>query len=320
MSDLDKYDPKLFNDSSVNPVLLTKEKNIMAIYRNNESKELYANFDSQLQSYLAKIQNANIKTYISNMISKNAIFIGNSVGKGDVLYSRVLLSQNKLGGIILDSTMLDIDIETGDTPSIDNCIYAIYLSLIRSGLLTNRNAIIQNIDLHKLVSSYIYLIFLKAIGQKMIYDKQKKIINMICVYIYFSHFLSYKQGPILSIMKNDFGDLFDKAIFQEFSTSIKKVKYTHIKEIPNVLIDLNIYNESPSKIYLELLRLFGNIGFYSLISSLDLLIGMIVISKYPSELYPKSTITSIKLHEGVETLITKYIDDLQYISVPELYK
>ena len=317
---LDKYDPKLFNDSSVNQVLLTKEKNIMAIYRNDQSKELYTNFDGQLQSYLAKIQNTNIKTYISNLLSKTNIFIGNSVGKGDIIYSRVLLSQNKLGAIILDSTLLDIDIETGDTPSIDNCVYAIYLSLIRAGLLINRDDIIKNMDIHKLVSSYIYLIFLKTIGQKMIYDKQKKLINMICIYIYFSHFLLYKQGPILTIMKSEFGDLFDKPLLQEFSTLIKPTKYSHIKDIPNVLIDLNIYNDSPSKLYLELLRLFGNIGFYSLISSLDLLIGMIIVSKYPSELFSKNTLTSIKLHDGLETLVTKYIDNIAYINIPELYK
>ena len=292
-NNLDKsFSPKRFNESSVSDMMTTAETKIIIINKSSDEEEnkiLYDNFNSQFKSYLTKISYPYIKKYVSEVYNRDLVFIGSIMEKNDLIFSRLLIdSSDKLNGIVLNSLFLEINIQSGDTPSIDDCIYSVYGGLVRASILVNKNNVIKNINLHKLICSYLYLIFLKSAGQKIIYnEKQKQFINMICTYTYFTHFLNYKQGPVLSIMKTEFKDFFNKDWFAEFLSLIKNVKYTRIKDIPSIMIDLNISTDPPARIYLELLKLLGTQGFYSLISSLDQLIQLIIIGKYNTELYKR---------------------------------
>jgi len=315
VKNLDKtFAPKSFNESPVSKMLIPKEKEIGLLCRDSENKDIYSNFDEQFKSFIPKLQNEEIKKVVSSVFGKEIVFIGMSTSNTDPIYSRLYITNNnKLSALSLSSEVLNIECDTGNSPSFDDCIYAVYGGLIRAAILTNEKEITNNMDLHKLISAYIYLIFLKSFGQTAIYnDKQKQFLNIVCIFIYFTHFFSYKPGPVISIIKSNFKEMFKKEYFDELLLMLKKVKYTNIKDIPNIIVDLGIYSGTPSKVYLELLKLINNSGFYSLISSLDLLIPMIILSKYSTDLYSKNALTSLKIHDNIEEIMLKYINKIEY--------
>lgn len=318
------FPPKLFNDSSINPVLITKEKSIAVILRDKEYEQLYKNFDDLFMLYLNKLPDNYIKKYVSHVFNKQLVFIGiSSSAKNDAVFSRLLLLENRntINGLVLDANVLDIDIETGDTSSIDNCVYAIYFSIIRSSILLNSDAVKNNIMIHKLVIQYIWLIILKAVGQKSVYNmKQKNLVYLACVYTFYAHFIKLKYPMIVSRIKKDYKEHFDQEIFKEIIPLVEDIKkYQNIKDIPNILVDFKVYNNMPSKIYIELFKILGNTGFYNFISSLDQLISMIILSKYPTTLYNKSVMTSEKIHNKLEDDVIEYINNIKFVQLKSLY-
>ena len=318
------YKPKFFNDSSINTILRTKETQIMVLFRDSDNKSLYDNFDEQFSVYLTKLSSNKLKTYITNLFNKQMIFIGNSSGpKNEAVFARVLLnpSGDGINGIVLDASVLDIDVVTGDVLSIDDCLYASYFGIIRSAILINSSQISSDFDLHALVIQYIYLLMLRAVGQKSTYNKKQKMyVYLACAYTYYAHFLLIKHNTILSYLKKKHSDFVDRDTLNEFIELLLSIqKYTSIKDIPKMLNDINVYNDNPTKIYFELLKILGNSGFYCLISSLDQLIPMIILSKYPTNLYDKKAITSQKIHDTIEELIYNYIDKLKFVRTDILY-
>jgi hypothetical protein len=318
------FPPKYFNDSEINTILTTKEKQIMIILRDKEYADLYSNFDDQFETYLKKLSSSNAKKFVSKIFSDRLVFIGMTSGQRvDSIFSRLLISDkgNIVNGIVLDSNVLDIDIATGDTSSIDNCIYATYFSIIRSGVIANSAAIIKDIDLHKLVSHYIYLITLRAVGQQSIYNKKQKILTyLVCLYIYFSHFLKLKHSNIISNLKNKFKTIIDQEILKELLPSLSGIKtYSSMKDLPKALVDVHIYNDNPSKLILNYFKILGNSGFYSFISTLDQLISMIVMTSYPSTLYNKFAYTSENIHKAIEDKMTEYIKQVKFVRTSMFY-
>jgi hypothetical protein len=324
-SNVDKlFPPKMFNDSAVNTALITKEKSIAVIFRDEEYKHLYDNFDNLYSLYLSKLPENHIKKYVSQVFNKNIVFIGiSSSAKNDAVFSRLLVLENRgvVNGIVLDANVLDIDIETGDTSSIDNCIYATYFSIIRSAVLLNVDKITSNTMIHKLVIQYIWLTILKAVGQKSVYNmKQKNLVYLACIYTFYAHFIKLKHPMIVSKIKKEYKEHFDQEIFKEIIPLVDDIKkYQNIKDIPSILVDFRVYNDIPSKIYIELFKILGNTGFYNFISSLDQLISMIVLSKYPTMLYNKSVMTSEKIHNKLESDLLPFIDAIKFSKLKSLY-
>lgn len=313
---LDKIStPEQFNDSPITNILATKERNIFVINRTQENKDLYSNFDNLFNTFLLKLPENNVKKYVNYVFTKNIIYIGNSVGfKTDLVFSRLYKTESKLFGIVLDSSVLEIDIKTGDTSRIDDCIYASYFGLVRSAILLNKQEIAKNQDLHKLLCTYLYHIFIRAIGQKTIYnEKQKSLVRLACTYIYYRQFLTQTHNMTVSLIKRYHSELFNKNDLDEFIPLLDNVsKYNTVKDIPKILVDLNVYHDNPSNITIQLIRIIESTGYYSLIGSLDQLIGMVILSKYPTQLFSRSCLTIDKIHDSVEIIISKFIDTIQF--------
>lgn len=309
------FPPKQFNDSDVSKLLLTKERNIVVFIR-NENNTKYETFDEIFKLYLTKLPNNEVKKNVSNLFNKGMVYFGaSSSSKHDVIFSRILLSpDDKLVGIVLDSNVLDIDVSTGETSAIDDCVYATYFSLVRAGVLNNDDVIRKDKDLHKLLTTYIWHMILRSVGQRTIYnDKQKKLIHIVCIYAYYRHFLKHKHAMTNSIIKRDYSVFFSKEELDEFLPLLEDLsKYDDIKHLPQMLSSMKIYHDKPASLTLNLLSKMGNTGFYAYVSSLDQLIGMVVLSKYPTNLYPKTTTVSDKIHDSVEKIMLKYIDKIQF--------
>lgn len=316
MSDLNKYfQPHFFSDTDVNAALSKDELKIFIIDKDKEGQPIYDVFNDDFSKYLGKMPDNIVKDSCRNLLNKNLIFLGIAKSKPDMVVVRPLITKtDKLAGIILDSQQLGVDPTAGSTNSIDECIYAVYFGLIRSVVLINKSEIRQNKDLHKLLSTYLYLLFLKAIGSDKLYsEKQKSLVHMLSIYIYYKHYLNERHGYILSILQRDYENFIGKENLKEFLPVLEKMQsYTSLKDFSKMLIDAKVINESPNVLIMSLLRMLKPMGFYALVGSLDYFIPLVIITKYPIEFIGNKAPTNDKIQNAVEEIMSKYIDKIKY--------
>lgn len=316
MADLNKtFQPDFFSDTNLNSMLSTDELKILIIERDKDGLPIYDIFDRDFSDYLAKMPNNIVKESCRNLLNKNLIFLGVAKNKVDnVIVRSFITSQNRLAGVALDSQKLGIDPTTGATDSIDECIYATYFGIIRSAVLLNKQDIRQNKDLHKLMSTYLYILFLKVIGSDKVYsEKQKAFVHILSIYIYYKHYLKERHSYILTILKRDYTNFIGESYFDEFLPQLENIKnYSNISDFPKMLIDTNILNESPNVFMMSLLRTLKPMGFHSLAGPLDYFIPLVVITKYPVDFIGKRVPTNSKIQDAVEKIMSKYVDKMKY--------
>lgn len=316
MPDLDKqFQPTFFSDTDVNSILKADEQKILTIKKVAKSTDLYNAFKEDFSNYLTKMPNNVVKESCRNLLNKDLIYLGVAKTKPDNVVVRPLITTtDKLAGIILDSQQLGVDPTTGIADSIDECIYATYFGLVRSVVLLNKSEIRQNKDLHKLLSTYLYFLFLKVIGSDKLYsEKQKALVHMLSIYIYYKHYLKEKHSYILSILQRDYEKFIGKEHMEEFLPVLENVQnYTSLKEFPKMLIDTKVINESPNVMIMSLLKMLKPMGFYSLVGPLDYFIPLVITTKYPVEFIGAKAPTNDKIQNAVEDIISKYIDSISY--------
>jgi hypothetical protein len=256
-----------------------------------------------------------VKKYVEFVFNKGLVFIGFSPKKTPAVFSRLLISkEGKVAGVVLDSGDLDIALQSGETPSIDDCIYAVYYSLIRSGVLAFKNEVSKDKELHRNLVIYLNQMFLRSLGKGTIYnEKQKHAIMIACIYIYHRHYLQQKHLSAISFLKRNYSNIVDKSSLEEIVPKLEGTsKYSSIQDIAKILVDLKIITTQPNRITMNLLRNLSTAGFYSLIGSLDLFIGFVVLSRYPTGIYPRTAMISDKLHRKVEDIVSKHLAKVQY--------
>lgn len=316
MPDLNKlFQPEFFSDTDVNTILSTDEQKILIIEKKKEGLPIYDTFNQDFSDYLTKMPNNVVKESCRNLLNKNLIYLGVAKTKPDNVVVKLLItSDNKLAGLALDSQQLGIDPTTGSTDSIDECVYATYFGLIRSAVLINKADLRQNKDLHKLLSTYLYLLFLKAIGSDKLYsEKQKTLVHILSIYIYYKHYLKERHSYILSILQRDYSKFIDNKDLEEFLPVLENMKnYTSLKDISKMFIDAKIVNESPNVLIMSLLRMLKPMGFYALIGPLDYFISLVIITKYPVDFIGNKAPTNDKIQNAVEEIILGYIDKIKY--------
>jgi hypothetical protein len=310
-----KFPPSYFNDSSMNKVLSEKEIKILRISKTDPRyKGIYDNFNQEFGLYLSKLPDNNVKKYVSEIFNRNIVNLGVSVVKDDGVFVRVIETESTLLGIVLDISDLDIDFKTGNSSRIDDCIYASYFGLIRAAILLNKTEVRQDKDLHKALSTYIYLMFLKSLGKTNVYtQKQKAFIHIVTMYAYYKHFLKERHPYILKILRDHFKELKLTDFLDEFEPRLKDLeKYNDIKDIPKMFIDTRTLIDNPNQIVLALLKNLRTNGFYSFTGPLDQLAGMVVVSKYPTGLYNKDCLVNEDVHNQVEKIIIGYIEKIKF--------
>ena len=316
MPDLNKsFQPSFFSDTDVNTILSADEQKILIITRDKDGLSIYDTFNQDFSKYLTKMPNNVVKQSCLNLLNKNLIYLGEAKTKPDNIVVRPFVTtDNKFAGIALDSQQLGVDPTTGVADSIDECIYATYFGLVRSAVLINKTELRQNKDLHKLLSTYLYLLFLKVIGSDKLYsEKQKALVHTLAIYIYYKHYLKERHSYILSILQREYEKFIGKEYLEEFLPTLDKIQsYTSLKEFPKILIDAKVINESPNVITMSLLKMLKPMGFYSLVGPLDYFIPLVIITKYPVEFIGTKAPTNDKIQNAVEEIMSKYIDKIKY--------
>ena len=304
------------NKSEMVELLVSSEKKIMIyIPRLPEARESIKMFLTDVSTYLKKISIPHIKKYVQNVVDKNLIFLGHSLNKNDVVFSRVAFHEEKLSGIIIDAADFNVDMSSGQCDKIDDVIFAIYFSLIRAGVIIFQKEIYSDYPIHKIASTFLFGSLLKSFGRGTIYsEKQKELMNYVLLVLFYKHFFMEKLETIHSkLIKNYSENINLENVLREFGKEKIKVidSYSQLKEIPRVLNALSLINEDPNVVLHKLMSNLGIYGYCSLYS-LDYLIAMIVICQYPFSFFPKTASFNPTLSAALEKIMFKYLDRIQY--------
>ncbi len=323
-----RFPPKFFNGNPVEDILKRSEESILMLFRLEASSDIYDRFDNDFNLFLSKLPSSPAREITSNLFNKDLIFIGQSTQKkqGNVM-SRVLLTpDNKFAGIVLNSSNLEINTGTGECPAIDDCIYASYAGILRGSIIINEKEIKKNKELHKLLSTYIFLLYLKLIGKSSIISpRQKQTLHVLCVYTFYQHFLREKHGYIISILKREYvaKDIISESLFNDLEPKLEILKsFNNMKDLPKIITEFKIVTVNPSQFLMQMLKNLKPLGFYSLVGSLDHLVSAIILSLYPNSLIPKFMMTNEKIHKEIERSMNDYIKKIKFdvTAIPKLSK
>lgn len=276
-----KFPARHFPDVPSSGSLYVDEINIVWQDKNADHKAVYDRFNEDFKLFLSKLPSNNVKKFVEFVYNKQLIFLGVSKRKTPAIFSRLLTTNSdKVAGIVLDSFDMEINLSTGESSAIDDCIYAVYYSLIRAGVILNADAIAKNKELHRNLVIYLNQCFLRLLGKGLVYnDKQKEYIKGVCIYIFHRHFLQQRHLAAMSALKRNYTNILNKEYLAELASSLEEAKkYSTVQDIPKILVDLKIINGNPNNVIMNILKLFGTAGFYHLIGTLDLLVGFIVLS------------------------------------------
>ena len=315
-----EFKPKFFNQSDINNLLTKIEDELVLVVRSKNNQKIYNTFDEDFTAYLTKLPASTMKKQVQQIFNRQLVYFGPSKNRDFVINSRALVSKNeKLVGIVLNSYALDININTGSTPQIDEAIYATYYGLVRAATVINKQEIKKDYELHKLVTSFIFLLFLRIFGKNLnvMSSSQKTLLQLLCIYVYFKQFFDERHTHIINLIEKKFvGDIINKSDYENYKVSIEKfAPYTSFKDIPRALIDFNLSNVSQQQLMMLIIKYVDKSGFYALIGSLDYLIASIIVSKYPTEIISKGFIVNSEIQNRVEQIFDKYINKLSYESI-----
>ena len=258
------YQPRFFNSSEIEDFLKTNENKVIIVPRLPENQEAYSNFDKDYSSFLNKLPSSPLKTAVGSLVNKNLVFFGTAKNVDGTTYSRVLISKNeKLAGVVLNSYALDISIKDGNTPSIDECIYATYYGLIRAAVLIHKEEIKKDRELQKLVSDFLFNLILRVMGRNIsVISQQKQYLQLVVVYLFHKQFCDEKHTKIIKILSKNYSEYFDKEFLEKYSQYIERLdSFSSIKDLPKIIQSFNISDVNPSQLTMNLIKSVGSQGF-----------------------------------------------------------
>lgn len=283
-------------------------------------KEAYKNFDNMFGIFLSKFSDSYpIKQVVKIPYNQKIILFGVSTDQSkDKLFVRCAIDdENRLFGIILDATKLGIDLQTGETLHIDNCIYATYYGMIRAAIITQQKHVKDDHELNQKLSNYLYLLFLKAIGSKQFLSREKQtMLQIACIFLYYKHYYGLKDSAVYNLVSKNYTQLIDPEKVKAFYTKYKNTlsKFTHIRQLPQLLFDITVLKTHPNQVLLNMFKLYGLDAFTSIMFSLDTLAALCVVSKYSaSDLFSSSCVVSSKLQSVVEEDVLKLIKKVKIV-------
>ena len=314
-----KYLSKHFADVKVE-IPAEKKAYAVAPRSSEQYKEAYKNFDNMFGVFLSKFSDSYpIKQVVKIPYESKIILFGVPVqeSKGEIFVRCAIDDQNRLFGIVLDVRKLGIDLTTGETLHIDNCIYATYYGMVRAAVITQYSIVKEDHEFNQKLSNYLYLLFLKAIGAKQFLSREKQLIlQLACIYMYYKYYYALKDSAVYNILLKHYNELIEPEKVRAFYSKYKNTlsKYDHIRQLPQLLLDLAVLKIHPNEVLLNMFKLYGLDAFTSIMSTLDTLAALCVVSKYSgSDLFSSSCVVSSKLQSVVEEDILKLVKKVKIV-------
>jgi len=320
LAKLKSFNPRFFNQSALEALLKNSENKIILTLRTDPNHvAAYKKFDETYSAYLSKIPQSTMKTYVSALFNKKLVFFGVSQNKEGNIFSRALITKtDKLAGIVVNAYAIDISLVTGETSSIDEAIHATYSGLVRSAAILNKVQIKKDYELHKYLTNYIYMFFLKLLGKhfSMTNNIQKSILHIICIYLFYKQFMEEKHsGAIKTIEKYYLDGKFgvNKEDYNQIKDRFEKIQsFDSFKEFPRVSEELNLTTLNTQQMTMFMIKTLDKAGFYSLCGSLDMFLMLPILSKYPTELISRNLLVNSHLQDQIENKLESYLKSVEF--------
>lgn len=294
---------------------VSQDKKISYIKHNKndeETKKINDTFYELLNTYLKKVSNDDYIDVVNKVVYNELVYISTS----DFLFPSLIYNTNgKLSTIILNPSYIDIDLETGETSEIDECYYSIVFGIIKASIISQIEKVSKDIKLHSMLITYIYYAFLKQLSRNITHKKQKDILFLSTVYLFYRHFLKKRHPEALSMIRKEFKEYTDIEDF-DLSNFENVRKYDNIRYIIDLLIEFKaIDSKSAPSIIMGILRNSNKVSFYSFISTIDNLVTLPIMSNYPTSTFSRY----FNLNTRLESSINQYILN-HYVNTLEFYK
>lgn len=298
-----------------NTVLNMRLKDLVVYTHSGEdNKQMYDQFYELFGIYLQKIRKDDTQKYISELYKRKLICLGHVTGRQSGLYAGSVIDNDSLTGVVLVMNDLDIDM-SGDTNNIDQCIYSVYFGLCQGVTKIEFDNLFRDSDIHKLCCAYLNALFLRALGKgnDRLEPEKKERFRLGVMYHFYKFYLNKKHPEAIAAIKKYQKDTFDKEFLE---TEIKKLetcsKYSEFKDLPKILIDLNVISLDQNKFMFQLIQLLGTTQYLNISSSIFRLIGVICTVNHSTVLFDKNVRVNSSIHENIEKILLKNISHLKF--------
>lgn len=308
---------KTFAKSDIDNILISKETSFAYFFKTEEKyKPMYTRFNNDFGLFINKLPNTLAKKYVGKVFNRDLIFLGiNQLVKTEGFFSKPVFNKDSLTKIVLDIKDLEININTGETKNIDDCIYATYYSFLRAAVVLNRSEIKSDKKLQELLAQYLYLIVLSVLDAKTSVNtpKQKFFVKIISYYAFYRYFIKETYASTLRRLDKIFSE--SQEMYDEFKLKFKDIeKYESVKDIPKMLIDTKVSIIDPNAFIINLIRKYKQYGFYCILGALDMFIAFVVTCKYPIELFTQNSSLNNDLQNKIEDAMVPYMKKVRFLT------
>jgi len=295
-------------DDSEN-ILIKLEKLFVVLPRKEIHSEYYSSIDDQFKVYLNKISGPT-KEVCLNLIDRNAILVGiNSKKTINILGAASISESNKIICVILESSAFDIDVVDSSIGNIEEAVVQCYYQFIR---LIDKSfpEISKNFEIHEIIIQIYTYLLLKTLRIPVMVEKKVDLLKYCVAGLYYRHFLN--MHPSLASEKALL--LIAPASRKEVSSYVSEAyfsKYSNIKDILKIVIDLKIIFDTPNNLIYQMLNQLKVVSFLSITSNFGHLLAALLSSLHSVEFY-KPLLVNRQLQEKLETLIIPYFNKVSY--------
>jgi len=304
-----QYNAILSSKDNDDSILVKLEKIFLYLFRNKDSAEFYQNFDDQIKTYLNKVS-GNSKDICLQLLNRHALLVSVNPKKiPNILGSASVTESNKLLFVAAEISIFDIDPLDGNIGNIEELINQYYYQFIRV-ILKTFPEITKNMDLHYIVIQIYTYLLMKTLRIPLLVDKKVELLKYITGILYLKHFVNMD----FNLAKEKVLPLIDVKLQKEIVSSVPDIllsKYTDIKDVMKLAIDLKLIFDSPNNLTYQMLNQLKVVSFLSITSTLDHLIASLIASLTSIEHY-KSLMINKQLQEKLESYVLQYSDKIKY--------
>lgn len=290
---------------------------IYLFYRTEDHHACYQRFDQDFERCLRAMKGGPVKKHVLRAWNEKLVYIHLPVKRGDDISARVFFSEdNHVMALSLNALNLDIDPETGDAQFIDDCVYAIYLGLIRATFVINQDKLSAEFQLNALLTDYLYRLvweFIESVcWEKGDRAERKNQLREVCDYYYAACFLGLDQKQAVSWRKGP-GRRVDVpgTNLRSRIIPLKCDKRGRAKKFSEILASAGL-TPHHNWLWHRLVSDFSREALYALNGVLDHFIGLCILSSYPTNLFEGRLPAAARISKQVEAILLPYLEQIKY--------
>lgn len=285
---------------------------IYVFYRTEEHQQCYERFDQEFSRCLEAMEGGPLPRLVERAWQRKLLFIHLPIRQEDHVSARVFLSEdNRVRALSLNALNLGIDPDTGDAQDMVDCVYAVYLGLIRAAFVINREALLAEERLHRLLAGYLRGLVAEVIRQGGA-RADESLLAAACDFHYGTRFLGLEPEQALAWSAGS-----GRAVRGEGLAPADAALQTKLQACaPASRLSQALHQAgvTPHPDWLEhrLVASLEREALFSLNGALELFMGLCVLSSYGAETFlgklPSLSLTGRR----VEEILLPFLEGIQF--------